>query len=198
MPLLPLEPFVFPDDLLLRQEASADETAPWWVVHTRPRAEKALARKLLRRQNPFFLPLCKRQWRNRGRSHCSYVPLFPGYVFLKSDSQAIFQTLETNLVARILSVVDQRQLQDDLARVYHVIATGAPLAPVERLQPGDKVEITAGPLAGLEGKILRKGKQLKFIVEVQFLQRGVSAEIESWMVQPSDRKEPLPAATGDS
>ena len=183
MPLMPLEPFVFPDDLLLRTDLGADE-APWWVLHTRPRAEKALARRLLRRENPFFLPLCKRQWRNRGRNHCSYVPLFPGYVFLKGQSQTIFQILETNLVARILSVVDQQQLQEDLARVYRVIATGAPLAPEERLQPGDRVEITAGSLAGLEGKVLRKGKQLRFIVEVQFLQRGVSAEIESWMIQP--------------
>jgi transcriptional antiterminator RfaH len=192
MPLLPLEPFLFPDDSLLKPDASLDEATPWWVLHTRPRAEKALARKLLRRENPFFLPLCKHQWRNRGRTHCSYIPLFPGYLFLKGSSQTIFQTLDTNLVAQILSVVDQHQLQDDLARVYHVIATGAPLAPVERLQPGDRVEITNGPLAGLEGKVVRKGKQLKFIVEVQFLQRGVSVEIESWMIQPSARAEPLP------
>ena len=46
------------------------------------------------------------------------------------------------------------------------------------------IEITAGPLTGLEGKILRRGKQLKFFVEVQFLQRGVSVEIESWMFEP--------------
>jgi transcription antitermination factor NusG len=195
MPLLPLEPFVFPDNLLTVPDRDWDETSPWWVLHTRPRAEKALARRLLRRESPFFLPLCKHQWRNRGRTHCSYVPLFPGYVFLRASNQTVFQTLETNLVARILTVADQGQLQDDLARVYQVIATGAPLAPEERLQPGDLVEITDGPLAGLEGKVLRRGKQLNFIVEVQFIQRGVSVEIESWMIQPRTKTEPLPAAS---
>jgi transcription antitermination factor NusG len=193
MPLLPLEPFVFPDDLL-RDAPSAE--APWWVLHTRPRAEKSVARRLLRRSVPFFLPVCKRQWRNRGRTHCSFAPLFPGYVFLQGDSQAVFKTLETKLVARVLTVENQRRLQDDLARVYCLIATGAPLAPAERLQPGAPVEITSGPLAGLEGKVLRRGKQLKFIVEVQFLQRGVSVEIESWMIQPRGSLSPMATANG--
>ena len=88
MPLLPAEPFVFPDDLL-SSPAAADTAAGacWWVLHTRPRAEKTLARKCLRRRLPFFLPLHKRQWRNRGRLFCSHTPLFPGYVFLHGDGQ---------------------------------------------------------------------------------------------------------------
>ena len=38
--------------------------------------------------------------------------------------------------------------------------------------------------AGLEGKILHRGKKLHFFIEVQLLQQGVSVEIESWMFQP--------------
>jgi len=184
MPLLPLEPFVFPEHIFSDLTSDSPNMAPWWALHTRPRAEKSLARRLLRRQAPFFLPICKRVWRNCGRTHCSFVPLFPGYVFLQGDNQAVSKTLETKLVARVLPVENQRQLHADLARVYCLIAAGAPLAPEERLQPGAIVEITSGPLRGLEGKILRRGKQLKLIVEVQFLQRGVSVEIESWMIHP--------------
>ena len=191
MPLLPLEPFVFPDDLLDQSAVAPEGSARWWVLHTKPRAEKSLARKLLRSTTPFFLPLCKRQWRHRGRLLRSYVPLFPGYVFLRADSPSVFKTVETNLVARVLHVEDQRQLHGDLSRVYCLIATDAPLTPEERLQPGALVEITSGPLAGLEGKVLRRGKQLKFIVEVQFLQSGVSVEIESWMIEPKSAPSPI-------
>lgn len=183
MPLLPLEPFVFPEDLLSNPIIDQGPSARWWVLHTRPRAEKSLTRRLLRHSVPFFLPVCKRQWRHRGRIFCSYVPLFPSYVFLQGDNQEVLKTLETNLVARVLQVEDQQQLHTDLVRVHRLVATGAPLSPEERLQPGSLVEITQGPLAGLEGKILRRGKRLKFIVEVQLLQRGVSVEIESWMIQ---------------
>ena len=64
------------------------------------------------------------------------------------------------------------------------MASGVPLAAEGRLEPGTLVEITSGPLAGIEGKVLRRGKQLKFFIEVQFLQQGVSVEIEGWMIQP--------------
>ena len=53
------------------------------------------------------------EWRHRGRLLCSYVPLFPGYVFLRADSQAVFKTLETNLVARVLAVPDQSRARRD-------------------------------------------------------------------------------------
>jgi transcription antitermination factor NusG len=194
MPLLPLEPFVFPDNLLTEPTIPESEMGNWWVLHTRPRAEKSLIRGLLRRQVPFFLPLSKRKWRNRGRVHSSYLPLFPGYVFLRSDGSTVFRTLETNLVARILEVSDQEQLQADLARIYWLIAAGAPLAAEDRLCPGSRVEIISGPFTGLEGKVLRRGKQLKLIVEVRFLQQGVSVEIESWMIEPIEMGPRIPVA----
>jgi transcriptional antiterminator RfaH len=184
MPLLSLEPFIFPENLLSAPRGDGDPLVRWYVLHTRPRVEKTLARKLLGKQMAFFLPLYQREWRNRGRLFRSYLPLFPGYLFLHGDSQSRTAALETNLVVQALSVDDQAQLAADLARVYHLVLSGKNLAPEDRLTPGSKVEITKGPLAGLEGTILRRGKRLKFFVEVQFLQRAVSAEIESWMLQP--------------
>jgi transcriptional antiterminator RfaH len=187
MPLLPLEPFLYPEDLFEPvSPPSTDASWQWWVLHTRPRAEKSLARTFHQRSLAFFLPLYQRQWRSRGRLRRSFVPLFPGYLFLYGDSQARLTALETNLVARVLPVEDQPQLQADLMRVHRLIRSDTPLTPEARLEPGTRVAITSGPLAGLEGKILRRGKQWKFFVEVQFLQRGVSAEVESWMIQRVD------------
>jgi transcriptional antiterminator RfaH len=184
MPLLPLEPFVFPQDLFAGAGPGAADGRRWWVLHTRPRAEKSLARRVLRRGLTFFLPLHKRQWRSRGRLLCSHVPLFPGYVFLHGDAAGRQAALETNLIARCLEVADQPGLYADLQRVHRLIVSDAPLTPEERLGPGSPVEIIAGPFTGLQGKVLRRGSQLKLLVEVQFLQRGVSVEIENWMLQP--------------
>jgi transcriptional antiterminator RfaH len=184
MPLLPLEPFIFPDALLANQQFDSEPGGQWWVLHTRPRAEKTLARRLLGQNLPFFLPLYQRQWRSRGRNLRSYLPLFSGYVFLYGDTRVRLQALETNLLARVLSVEDQAQLQSDLGRVYRLMTSGVPLGPEAGLQPGMPIEIVSGPLAGMEGKVLRRGKQLKFFVEIDFLQQGVSVEIDSWMIQP--------------
>jgi transcription antitermination factor NusG len=184
MPLLPLETYLFPRDLFENPTYSRPGPARWWVLHTRPRAEKALARQVLARNLPFFLPLHRRQWRSRGRVQSSYLPLFPGYVFLHGDNHARVAALTTNLVANVLSVPDQEQLFADLTRVNHLIGSGSPLKSEVRLEPGTPVEITSGPLAGLEGKILPGGKNLRLLVEVRFLQQGVSVAIESWMCQP--------------
>ena len=182
MPLLPLEPFVFRDELLY--QIAAEDGAEWWVLHSKPRTEKWLARHLLHREIPFFLPLYKRRWCSRGRMFSSYLPLFPGYIFMFGDDEARIHALETKRVARCLPGVDQHQLRTDLAQVHQLMASGAPLAPEERMNPGMWAEIRNGPLAGLEGKILRRGKNLRFLVEVNFLQRGASVEIDGFMLRP--------------
>jgi transcriptional antiterminator RfaH len=183
MPLLPPEPFVFPGELLLQPRPAIPEEG-WWVLHTRPRAEKSLARRTLASGLPFFLPLHKKQWRKGGRLFTSHVPLFPGYFFLHGGPETRLKALQTNLVAQTIPVVDQERLHEDLRRVFHLIASELPLAPEPRLQPGDPVEVVAGPLTGLQGKVLARGKRLTFVIEVQLLQQGVSVELEPWMVQP--------------
>ncbi len=184
MPLLPLEPYLYPETLLGALSGAEDDFARWWVLHTKPRAEKSLARKLLVRGAGFFLPMYQRQWRTGGRLRESFLPLFPGYLFLRGDEDTRRLALETNLIVRCLHVEDQSRLHADLAQVHQLIEHGSVLSPEERLVPGTRVEIISGPLAGTEGTILRRGKRLKFYVEVQFLQRGVSAEIDSWMFRP--------------
>jgi transcriptional antiterminator RfaH len=182
VPLLELEPYVCPANLLT--DKAVEAPGVWWALHTRPRAEKSLARRLLARNIAFFLPLYHREWRSGGRLRSSYLPLFPGYLFLHGDRQARLRTLETNLVVRVLEVEDQIRLHRDLRHVHQLVVSGAALSPEDRLRPGTRVEIVSGPLAGMEGKILRRGKQMKFFVEVEFLQQGVSIALASWMFRP--------------
>lgn len=186
MARLPLEPFVYPEDLFTKEVTKQTLVERWWVLHTRPRAEKSVIRKLRKRRIAFFLPLYEHHTRRRGRVRSSFLPLFPGYVFLFGDLEARHLALETNQVARVLGVDDQEQMQRDLDRVYQLVMSGEALSPVDRLVPGSPVEITSGPFAGIDGKVLRRGKQLRLTVEIKFLQQGVSVEVESWMIRPVD------------
>ena len=188
MPLLPLEPFVFPNNLFDPAARCAGADGRWWVLHTRPRAEKSLARRLLAGQLRFFLPLYHKQCRGNGRLLTAYHPLFAGYVFLHGDVHDRLQALQTNLVARVLQVEDQLEIHDDLLRVHDLMQTGASLSPEERLQPGTLVEIVHGPLMGMQGKIVTRHNKMRFLVAVHFLQQGVSLDIEGWMIQPLSDK----------
>lgn len=184
MPLLPAEPALFPEDLLIAPPPS-DADARWWALHTRPRAEKALARKARAAGLAYFLPQYERRWTARGRTLRAYVPLFPGYLFLFGDGETRRCALETNLVANCLPVPDGQRLHTELEEVWRLMGSGVVLSPETRgLEPGTRVEVVAGPLAGLEGTVLRAGTRARFYVEVTFLRRGVSAEVEAWMIRP--------------
>src|SRR5947207_391033 len=87
MPLLAAEPNVFPADLFEPGVEVAAADSHWWVLHTRPRQEKALARQLLQHRVSFYLPTIAKRLRIKGRNLTSHVPLFPGYAFLLADRE---------------------------------------------------------------------------------------------------------------
>jgi transcriptional antiterminator RfaH len=177
-----------PDDLL--EEGALRDVAGrlWWVLHTRPRQEKSLARQLHAGHVPFYLPVVSRRCRMRGRTMTSRVPLFPGYVFLLADAEERVAALATCRVARTIRVTDQERLWGDLRQIHRLISCGAPITSEERLVPGMPVEIRSGPLAGLKGKILRTASGRRFVVEVDFIQKGASVLLEDFMLEKAGQE----------
>ena len=190
MPLLPAEPCHFPDNLFAEEDPDSD--GKWWVLHTKPRAEKAVARSLHSHGVPFFLPVYEKSWRAKGRLQTSHLPLFPSYVFLRADGEGRTRALETNQIATCIPVIDQRTLRGELDGVYRVMTSGCPIGPESLLVPGTVATITHGPLAGLEGKVLRRGSRLTLVLEVQMLRQGVAVEIENWMVEARSPRPEVP------
>ncbi len=70
-----------------------------------------------------------------------------------------------------------RQLAD-------LIAVGAPLTVEQRLCAGRKARIRNGPLAGFEGTIIQRRGTDRLLIGVNFLQQGVSIEINGFLVEP--------------
>ena len=99
MPVLPQEPNAYPADLFAAGRDVAAERV-WWVLHTRARQEKSLARHLHQARAPFYLPLIARRGLQRGRVLTSYVPLFPGYVFLLGRRDERLVALTSNRVVQ--------------------------------------------------------------------------------------------------
>jgi transcription antitermination factor NusG len=192
MPVLEREPDLFPHDLLDGNAPAAGRT--WSVLHTRPRQEKSLVRELYCRSVPFYLPLAPRRCVIRGRVVTSYVPLFPGYVFLRADQAERLAALSTGRVVRALPVADSEGLRQDLERVRRLIAAGSPLTLEAALTPGTWVEIISGALAGLRGKILRGASGCRFVVEVDFIKQGASVEVDEAVLTRIE--EPRPARRG--
>ena len=50
--------------------------------------------------------------------------------------------------------------------------------------PGNRVRVRRGPLAGLEGAVLVRRGQTRLLVQVNFLQKGASVEIDDFLLEP--------------
>jgi transcription antitermination factor NusG len=186
MPILAAEPSWFPDQLFDEPAPPPDSDRVWWVLHTKPRQEKSLARQLCMAAVPFYLPLITQRTRVRGRTQTSHVPLFGSYVFLQGTHEERLTALTTNRVVQSLDVKDQAGLWRDLRQLQRLIGSGAPVTPEDRLAPGMSVEITSGPLAGLKGRILRTANGRRFVVAVDFIQQGASILLDDFVLVRSE------------
>ena len=185
MPILAREPDLFPGDLLERECRHGGDSARWWVIYTLSRHEKDLMRRLWAMRIPFYGPLVRRRIHSpSGRARVSYVPLFPGYVFLFGAQEHRYIAMTTNCVSRCLDVTDQHQLTCDLARIRQLVDADAPLTPEARLAAGDPVRVKSGPMRGLEGTVVRRRGQERLLVTVTFLQQGASVLIEDYQLEP--------------
>lgn len=188
MPILAAEPMVYPDCLFA--ESQADQpvrrgaSALWWVAHTKPRQEKALARHLRTNEVSYFLPQFEKTIRRQRNRFISWNLLFPGYVFVLGDDEARGEALKSNRIAGLLAVPEQGELELDLQRVYRIVCSNLPLFPEDRLVDGTRVRMVHGPLKGLHGVIEERRGQHRFVVTVSFIRQGVSAEVEARDIEP--------------
>jgi transcription antitermination factor NusG len=198
MPILLEEPQLFPPDLFdqspaidplegesLAVEDHDEEDRRWWVIYTKARQEKALARHLDSHKVPFFLPLIAHRRTVRKRNVESFLPMFTGYLFFRGTDDERVTALTSNRISTMIPVDDQQQLFTDLRHVHLAIVSGEKLTVESRIQAGQRVRVKSGALAGMEGKVIqRRGAQQRLLVAVNYLQQGVSIEIDDFMVEP--------------
>lgn len=180
MPVLSREPSIFPAGLFDEQTVDGRR---WSALHVRPRTEKAVARQLMSRSIPYFLPVHE-QWKTYQRRRvASYTPLFPGYVFTLTDEDMDVACYSVKEVVTRLEPHDQDQLKDDLQRIHVLLSAGAPVTREERLQPGMPARIVSGPMAGMNGTVVRNKNGIKFVLQVQFIQQAASIEVDGSVVE---------------
>lgn len=185
MPILAHEPSLYPADLFQRPALEQCDRR-WWALHTKPRQEKCLARYLHQAGTPFYLPLVPKRRVQNGRKLESHIPLFTSYVFLLGTEEQRLDCLSTNRVTQVIEVIEQGQLLTDLAQIQRLIEANAPLTLEQRIEAGQRVRVKSGSLMGLEGMVLARRKESRLLVAVQFLQQGVSVEVDDFTLEPLD------------
>jgi transcription antitermination factor NusG len=155
--------------------------AQWFAVWTRSRQEKISAAILEALGIPHFLPLKSevRQWSDRRQTVT--VPLFSGYMFVRINSarDRRLEVLKTPGIAGFvgnqtgpLPIPDQ-QIED----IRTVIKTRVECTVLPLLNEGESVRVVQGPLAGVEGRLVRTNSSTRLSISIEMIHKSMLVSI---------------------
>ncbi len=89
----------------------------------------------------------------------------------------------TSRVASIIEVKDQVVFVNELLQIEQALRVGAPLSPHKYIKAGQPYRIIAGPLAGLEGIVVRTKNSIRLVLQIDMLGQATSVEVDTDMIE---------------
>ncbi len=167
--------------------SSADaEGERWYAVYTRSRHEKVIAQQLIGKGVEHFLPLFEsvHRWKDR-RTRVS-VPLFPGYLFVRirmTDRRAVISV--PGVVGFVGNSAGPLAIAGcEIEALRLCLAQQARLQPCPYLAIGRKGRVTSGPLADMEGILVRRKGGTRLVLSITLIHRSVEVEVGAEDVVP--------------
>ena len=158
----------------------------WYALYTCSRHEKQVAVHLEHREIEFFLPLYTSVHRWKDRRVNLHLPLFPGYVFVHTSLQRRLDVLNIPGAVRFVAFngLPAPLAETDMLRLRNGFDAGVRAQPHPYLKIGRRVRVRRGPLAGLEGILLRKKDHCRLVISIDLIMRSVAVEVEAADVEP--------------
>lgn len=160
----------------------------WYVAYTRANFERKIAREIVDQQIEHYLPIRKeiRQWSDRLKK--IEIPLFPNYIFVKIRLQRKVDILGIPGVLSLVSFSGQPVSisEDEIEHIRKIEERGKDVSLEYYYCVGDRVRITQGIFTGMEGILLRKSGQMRFVLKLPAISQAVSVEIESDQLERID------------
>jgi len=175
-----------------------DLSSAWYAIYTRHQHERTVAGILAAKGFETLLPLYSsvRRWKDRRK--LLFLPLFPCYVFVKTDRERRVDIVSTPGVYALVSRAGQPTAIPpvEIDAVRRAIESGACVEPHPLLEYGDWVRVKCGPLAGIEGILVRKKNLYRLVLAVEMLGKAVAVEVDAFLVERLNSKRPNVAGIG--
>ena len=163
----------------------------WYAAYTCANHEKRVAEQLAGRGVEYFLPLydAVHQWKDR-RVRLK-LPLFPGYVFVRLPLAQKLRVLQAPGVARLVGFGDApAPLADaDIEALRKGLQGQIRMEPHPYICKGQKLRILRGPLAGMEGILLRRKGGLRLVLSIELIMRSVIVDVDAEDICPIDGRD---------
>lgn len=167
---------------------SEGQNPRWYAVYTRHHHEKSVATALDRRGIESFLPVYPERSRWADRTKTVHWPLFPCYVFLRTDLNRRLAILQTPgihyLVGDSSGAISIPE--EEIEAIRHALDSRLLVEPHPFLSVGDRVRVKTGSLEGIEGVLVRKMNVDRLVLTVEMLHRSVAVELDGCTVERMD------------
>lgn len=152
----------------------------WLALQVRPRYEFITSSILRGKGYEEFVPvyITTRKWSDREKNITA--PLFSGYVFCRMDENIKFPLITTPGVMRIVgSCGGAAYIEDsEIETIRTAERSGREVQPWTYLHVGDQVQISTGPLSGLQGVLVAHKNKHRLIISVNMIQSSIAVEID--------------------
>jgi transcription elongation factor/antiterminator RfaH len=161
-----------------------DRLSPaWYVLHTKSRFENVVNDGLLKKQVTVFLPIITVPSRRKDRKKLIKVPLFPGYVFVRTDLKPDHH-LDILRTAGAVKLVGNTQgpisvSEETVQSLQIMVATNQPISTGYQFNKGDKVMVTTGPFAGVIGIFDHYRGLSRVMVHIEALGQYAAVEVDA-------------------
>lgn len=158
----------------------------WYAVFTVPQNEKSAAKHLGLRDIESFLPTYEmvRVWKNRQRVRL-VLPLFPSYLFVRISNRERAKVLAAPGVLRIVgNSREPLPVPNTTIDFLRSDLCAEKVEPYRELVVGRKVRIKNGAMQGLEGVLVRKNNNLRFVLTIDLINQHAAVEISAQNLEP--------------
>jgi transcriptional antiterminator NusG len=158
----------------------------WFAIWTRSRHEKLVRDQLQQKQVEVFLPTITKWSRWKDRKKQIEWPLFPGYCFARFDAADRLPILKCDGVVTIVGTdgMPSPIPPVEIDSIRQLIDSELAFDPCPLIKEGMMVEVKAGPLKGVVGRLVRKGSHARLVLSVDLIGQAVSVEVDAADVKP--------------
>ena len=153
----------------------------WYVLHTKSRFENVVTEGLGKKSIEVFLPKITVRSKRRDRKAMIRIPLFPGYLFVKTDlvPESHLEIVKTAGAVRLIgSKQGPVSVPEETIDSLKIMVTGDhPVTTGSSLKKGDKVLVVSGPFVGVTGTFIRYGGKGRVVVNIEALGQYAGVEV---------------------
>lgn len=162
-------------------------TRSWYALHTKSRFENVVNEGLAKKTLEVFLPKITVKSSRRDRHKMIRVPLFPGYIFVRTDLNPYehVEILKTTGAVRLIgSAQGPVPIADASVESLRImVSTDGEVITGTRFKKGDRVMVVSGPFAGVTGIFSSYRGDGRVIVNIEALGQFAAVNVDGSEVE---------------